>query len=102
MRDVRIATQQRVAGEGPAFAFIISVENDEAVLDRWVGEQCPQDQRQGADEVLACRRAIRERRREDVEWRGSNISVDDTDRLICQEKQLAPPEDLALLVVSSL
>lgn len=100
MGDVDIAAEQRVAGEGTTLAFVVGVEDDEAVFHGGIGDQGPEDQGGHSDEVVARWGLVSKGGREDVEGRSADVAVDDADALVGQEEQFAATEDLALFVIA--
>jgi hypothetical protein len=78
-----ISRQQRVTAEGPAFAFVVGVEDYENVFDCHHHGQGPDDNGQHSYEVIV-RGLRREGRRVDIERTCANIAVDDADGLVCK------------------
>lgn len=95
-----IAAEQRVRAKCPSFAIVISTKDDEDVFHCHHKEQGPDNYRDRPDEILA-RRWRAERGRVDVERAGSNVAINDPDRLIGKPHKHFALEDLPWLSFDS-
>jgi hypothetical protein len=88
MGSTYITTQQTVKRKGTSLAFIIGKEHDTDIFDRNDQCQCPDDERQGSQEIII--RWLRgECGREDIERTCPNITVDDTSGLVCKPESIS-------------
>lgn len=76
-KDPYISRQQSISAESASFSFVIGVQDDDDVLDSHHHENCPENERKGAHQVLFAGRTGK-CGRVDIKRAGSNVTVDDT------------------------
>jgi hypothetical protein len=83
VRSTHISREQRISAERPALAFVVSMKDNQDVLHRNHHHKGPNNDGEDADEIIV-RGFGGEGGRIDVEWTGSNVTVDDANTLVCE------------------